>query len=261
MRGAVKHALGRGASRRPANGLTALIYHRVGGSTADELDLPVEAFRAQLDVLAGHRVLPLDTALDELDAGDDRPKVVVTFDDGFAELHGVVLPLLVERGLPFVLYLATGYVGGLLHWEGSTARAPALGLDWGQLGELQASGLCTFGNHTHTHARPDLLSTRELERCNDEIRSRLGIVPRHFAYPWGVRVPSIEPALRARFRSAATGTLGRAHPGDDFLSLPRIPVRGSDPVGFFAAKLAGRLLPERAYARIVSTAKWAGIRG
>jgi quercetin dioxygenase-like cupin family protein len=42
-----------------------------------------------LYVLAGHRVLGLDAALDELAAGDDAPKVVLTFDDGFADVHDV----------------------------------------------------------------------------------------------------------------------------------------------------------------------------
>jgi hypothetical protein len=34
-----------------------------------------------------------------------------------------------------------------------------------------------------------------------------------------------------------------------------VPVRASDPLPFFRAKLTGNLGPERAYARIVSTAK------
>ena len=42
-----------------------------------------------------------------------------------------------------------------MRWEGSTAReqgAPAL--TWDQLREMVDSGLCTVGNHTHTHVRP-----------------------------------------------------------------------------------------------------------
>ena len=39
-----------------------------------------------------------------------------------------------------------------------------------------------------------------------------------------------------------------------------MPVRRTDPIDFFRAKLHGRLIPERAYARIVATAKAVGAR-
>ena len=256
-----KRALGQAASARRAKGLTLLIYHRVGGGTPDERDLPAELFTAQLDHLRDHhRVVHLDTGLDELAAGDDTPKVVVTFDDGFADVHSPALPLLVERELPFTLYLATAYVGGRMHWDGSTASAPGPALSWDQLGELAASGLCTVGNHTHTHARPERLTLDELDRCTAEIEDHLGVTPRHFAYTWGIPVPAMESALGQRFRSAATAEVGRNHPNTDMHHLRRVPVRQTDPPAFFAAKLTGRLWPERTYAGVVKVAKRAGVR-
>lgn len=243
-----------------AGGCTALIYHRVGGGTPDERDLGTEAFRAQMDLLTRHRVVPLDQAVDELAKGDDRQKIVITFDDGFADVAVTALPILAERALPFTLYVATAYLGGQMHWDGSTAKAPGPALTWTQLEQLAASPLCTIGNHTHTHARPEFLSAEELDRCSDELSSRLGVVPRHFAYTWGIPVTRMEPELRSRFRSAATGELGRNYPGVDPMRLARVPVRGSDPVPFFKAKLSGRLLPERAYGALVGLAKRAGMR-
>ncbi|MCU1356436.1 MAG: polysaccharide deacetylase family protein [Acidimicrobiales bacterium] len=258
----LKEGLGRLASNKPAAGLTVLVYHRVGGGTPDERDISTDAFTAQLDQLAErHRVVSLDDALDALAAGDDAPRVAITFDDGFADVADPALPLLVERHLPFTVYVATAYVGGDMHWEGSTAKASGRGLDWSALRSLVASGLCTVGNHTHTHARPEVLTEEELDRCTAELQEHLGITPQHFAYTWGIAVPAMEPALRSRFRSAATGEVGRNHPSDDPLRLRRVPVRGTDPLGFFAAKLTGRLLPERTYGALVASAKRAGARG
>ena len=68
-----------------------LIYHRGGGGTTNELDLDVEAFRRQLDMLERHDVLSLDAALDRLEAGDASPSVVLTFDDGFADVFDIVI--------------------------------------------------------------------------------------------------------------------------------------------------------------------------
>lgn len=256
LRTGLKSVLAAGRSRRAASGLTVLIYHRVGGGTADELDLAPEGLRAQLDVLARHRVVGLDEGLDELEAGNDDPKVALTFDDGFADVFRTAWPLLEERRLPFTVYVATSFVGGLLRWEGSTASAPpAPALTWDQLGELGGSGLCTFGNHTHRHVPASQLSAGEVDACSAALEANLGVVPRHFAYPWGHRVPAAEPWLRERFRSAATGELGRNRPGDDPLRLRRVPVRRTDPLAFFEAKLTGRLLPERVYGAAVAAAK------
>jgi hypothetical protein len=81
----------------------------------------------------------------------------------------------------------------------------------------------------------------------------------------------MEAALRARYRSAVTGELGRNLPGTDPMRLRRIPVRRTDPmrlrripvrrtdpVEVFRAKLLDRLGPERTYAALVSLAKKAG---
>ncbi|HET7487412.1 MAG TPA: polysaccharide deacetylase family protein [Acidimicrobiales bacterium] len=261
MRTALKRQLARAGGSSPAAGASLLIYHRVGGGSPDERDLSVVDFEAQLDALAGADVVPVDTALDRLDAGDGRPSVVLTFDDGFADVFHNAWPLLRERALPFTLYVAAGYVGGTMQWEGSTARQPGAAIGWDELAELSASGLCTVGNHTFTHARPHLLTTDELDRCTAALFDRIGTRPRHFAYTWGVDVPDMHAALRERFRSAATGHLGRNGPGCDRMALRRIPVRRSDPIEFFRAKLAGRLLPERAYGAAVTMAKRLGARG
>ncbi|MGH8893773.1 MAG: polysaccharide deacetylase family protein [Actinomycetes bacterium] len=244
-----------------ARGATVLIYHRVGGGSPDERDLPVADFAAQLDALQGRGVVPIDEAVTRLERGDERSSFVVTFDDGFRDVYDNAWPLLRSSCIPFTIYLATAFIGDTMHWDGSTAKdtgAPAL--TWEQLSEMVESGLCTVGNHTHTHVRPELLSDDELDKCTADIEGRLGVTPRHFAYTWGVPVPALERSLRPRFRSAATGELGRNLPGDDPLRLRRIPVRQSDPIAFFRAKLEGGLLPERAYGTLVAAAKRAGAR-
>jgi peptidoglycan/xylan/chitin deacetylase (PgdA/CDA1 family) len=255
-RSRLKQALALSGGRAPAQGATLLIYHRIGAGTRDELDLPASAFARQLDLLEQHQVMSLDGALDRLDAGDAQPAVVLTFDDGFDDVYANAWPLLRERRLPFTVYLSSGYVSRDMVWEGSTAKgAPGRGMSWAQLAEMVDSGLCTVGNHTHRHVRPESLTVDELDECTEAVQQNLGATPRHFTYPWGVCVPTIEEALRTRFRSASTGLLGRNLPATDRMRLRRVPVRQSDPDAFFAAKLAGLLVPERAYAGFVRLGK------
>ena len=231
LRGGLKQLLAAPPALGPAQGASLLIYHRIGGGTRNELDLATHTFVRQLDLLGEHDVLALDAALDRLDAGDHRPSIVVTFDDGFEDVYRNAWPVLRERSVPFTIYLASAFVGTTMVWEGATARGAAgHGLTWRQLEEMLSSGLCTIGNH-------------------------LGVVPQHFTYPWGLLVPDLEPAIRERFRSASTGVLGRNLPATDRARLHRIPVRRSDPQAFFARKLSGQLGPERTYAALVRLGK------
>jgi peptidoglycan/xylan/chitin deacetylase (PgdA/CDA1 family) len=255
----VKRTLGRLSGRQPALGLTVLTYHRIGGGSGDELDVRLDDFAQQVAELAHHRVEHLDGALDALDSGDTKPRVVLTFDDGFADVYRNAWPLLRAFRLPFTVYVASSYIDGAMSWEGSTARdAGAPALTWGQLETMVDSGLCTVGNHTHSHVLPDRIDAGELDLCNDEVCERLGVVPEHFAFPWGVPVPRMVGELRTRFRSAVTGRVGRNLPDVDRLLLRRVPVRRSDPPAFFRAKLIGSLLPERTYGAMVATAKRVG---
>lgn len=255
----VKALLARTGRHSAPTGVTLFIYHRVAGVTRDELDLSPESFRRQADLLSGVDVISLDEGVDRLERGDATPGFVLTFDDGFEDVYANAWPVLRERGLPFTIYLASGFVGQTMVWEGSTATgAAAQGLTWAQLEEMLASGLCTIGNHTHRHVRPDQLAASDLDECSDVIEHHLGVRPVHFTYPWGVVVPERESDLRRRFRSASTGELGRNQPGCDLMRLRRVPVRRTDPDAFFAAKLRGGLGPERTYAAIVRAAKAAG---
>ncbi len=80
--------------------------------------------RGSSTLLDAHDVVSLDAALDRLDAGDARPSVVLTFDDGFDDVHANAWPLLKERGLPFTVYLASG-LRGPHRWSGRARRPGA----------------------------------------------------------------------------------------------------------------------------------------
>jgi peptidoglycan/xylan/chitin deacetylase (PgdA/CDA1 family) len=211
---------------------------------------------------SGHDVVSLDEALDRLDAHDERPTVVLTFDDGFADVYEHAWPRLAERQLPFTIYLTAGLVGDVMTWEGSTADsqgAPAL--TWDQLGEMASGGRCAIENHTFSHVGPSALTADELDRASDLVERLVGRRPRHFAYTWGIEVPAMRPVLAERFRSAATGRIGRNRAATERLALRRVPVRRSDPLAFFEAKLRPRLVAERVYDGMVRVAKRVGARG
>lgn len=112
------------ARRTRAGGRRVLIlsYHRVVADFTGALQQSIpgllisqETFRRQLIDLreGGYEFIRLGEALDVL-AGRRRTQkdvCVVTFDDGYRDVHRYGLPVLKELGIPATLYLPTGLIG------------------------------------------------------------------------------------------------------------------------------------------------------
>jgi peptidoglycan/xylan/chitin deacetylase (PgdA/CDA1 family) len=96
-----------------------LAYHGIvphGEQPAGERALFVSQrdFAAQLDVLAAVAdVAPLDR-IDEL--GDGRPRVAITFDDGYRGAVREGVQELVKRGMPATIFVAPGRLNGHAFW-------------------------------------------------------------------------------------------------------------------------------------------------
>ena len=228
--------------RPPAPGVVVLIYHRVGGGTASAVDMPVDEFDAQMEVLAaGTTVLTLDEAVTALAAGQQREGVVITFDDGTADFTANAVPVLQRHNLPAALYAATGFIDRQLPMPWGAPSAT-----WDRLRIAVASGLITIGSHTRDHLLLDHATSDEiaeqLDASIDSITREIGAPPQHFAYPKAVRGnTAADVAVRERFASAALAGNRANRPGDDLYRLARTPVHSGDTPELFAAKVAGGL--------------------
>ncbi len=212
------------------SGPRILIYHQVGAGSGLEMDLETTAFAAQLEWMLRHgEIVDLEAAVvRRREANADR-LYVLTFDDGHVTLFHHAYPLMRELGIPFTVYVTTAPLesDGLLHGDPRMALA-----SWDQLAEMRDSGLMTAGAHGHRHldarAHPQTVLEEDLNSCNDLLYLRLGVVPRHFAYPWGHRSDSAEPLVRALYDSAVIGSGSDFDATTDVHRVPRIPVMYSD---------------------------------
>jgi glycosyltransferase involved in cell wall biosynthesis len=211
-------------------GFTILAYHLVGAGTRSPIDVPTDLFEAQLDSLSG-RVCSLDDALSRLEkppAAIDSVGAVLTFDDAYANFYEQVYPRLLERRLPAILYVPTGFVdrrqaGPIRGTEGLAA------CDWEQLRTMAASGLITLGSHTVTH--PNLTQVEndqanwELSSSRSRIEEMTGRPVRHFCYPRGLWSRRLEPLVGREYNTAVIGGGGTTQIGDHPLRLQRISIR------------------------------------
>ena len=248
---------------RPSRGVVVLIYHRVGRRSSIEVDLPEALFEEQMAALAATgRAATIDDALETL-RGEGAPPavdpVVVTFDDGTADLAEVAAPILARFGIPALLYLATDFVD-----QARPFPDDGQPLSWSAVRELVDSGLWQIGSHTHTHALLDRLEPDqiddELDRSVDRIGAETGREAVHFAYPKALAPSAVaERAVRRRFRSAAlAGTRSNPYGETDPWRLARSPVQVSDGMRWFARKLDGGMGTEDALRRAVNRRRYAG---
>jgi peptidoglycan/xylan/chitin deacetylase (PgdA/CDA1 family) len=251
---------------RKRRGVVVLAYHRVGGGSDLEIDLPAAQFDAQMAVLAAEgRTIGLDAALKLLatpaPASDGPDPVVVTFDDGTADFADVALPILERHGIPATLYLATAFVE-----EQRSFPRDGTPLSWAALRDAIATGLVTVGSHTHTHrlldrAAPDEVD-QDLDRSIALIEDRLGVAAEHFAYPKAVRPNAqADAAVRHRFRSAAlAGTRPNVYGKTDPYSLARSPIQVADGMRWFRRKLEGGMALEDDLRGVLNRRRYAGLR-
>ncbi|HEV2046855.1 MAG TPA: polysaccharide deacetylase family protein [Chthoniobacterales bacterium] len=168
-----------------------------------------------------------------LDGWDDiaplpaRP-VVLTFDDGFANLLEHAIPLLSELGFRATIFVVSGRCGQTNDWPNQAPDIPRLPLlSWSELAQMVEAGF-EVGAHGVTHRPltklPQSEAAREIVESKAAIEDRLGQAVQTFAYPFGLFSRSICNVAREQFRAACTTKLERAKPTHDRHCLPRLDV-------------------------------------
>ena len=220
--------------------LRILAYHAIADLSDDpvlaEYGVPPRLFEAQLDALldGGWSFVDLDAVLAALSGGRELPRkaLLLTFDDAYSDLLDVACPILVERGLPGIVFAVAGKLGGTNEWD-HKLRATTLDLlDADGLRAAAAQGVET-GSHTVSHRPLTKVSGEELE---EEIAGAATMFeaaglprPRTFSYPYGEWDPSIAAVARnAGYEASFTIDPGVVTAGMDPHTLPRIEVHASD---------------------------------
>jgi peptidoglycan/xylan/chitin deacetylase (PgdA/CDA1 family) len=252
------------ALQHPPPGVVILIYHRIGGKSGLDVDLPEALFDAQLAALAeSGRVTSLEGALGLLEQpghpGRSEPRpVVVTFDDGTADFIDQALPIIERHGVPVTLYAATGFID-----EGRSFPDDGRPASWRGLADACSTGLVDIGSHTHRHRLLDRLPetqiAEELDRSIELIGEHIGRAPRDFAYPKAVAgSAAADEAVRDRFRSAAlAGTRPNPFNGTDAHALARSPVQRSDGMRWFNRKIDGGMRLEDTLRQVLNRRRYA----
>ena len=215
----------------PPVGQRVLMYHAIGSIVPNDVQgrysLAPTQFAAQMEFLAAERLRV--GVFSSADAD-----VVITFDDGYRDNLELAYPVLRRLGLPFTIFVSTGFARSGMR----------IYLDARDLRRLAEDPLVTIGAHGASHARLTSLSDMELRHELASSKAWLEEVTGKsvtcMSYPHGAVDVRVREGVRsAGYAHACSSEFGINPPSRDPLVLRRTDIWSSDSREDFRAKLVG----------------------
>jgi peptidoglycan/xylan/chitin deacetylase (PgdA/CDA1 family) len=240
LKNSVYRALGEAgasfANGRAGRTLRVLMYHKVNDIPGNPITVPTTLFDEQMAQLRSlsYQVVDLDAVLRHYAGGEPLPPsaTLITFDDGYRDIIERALPVLQRYGYGAVVFAPVGYVGESrpLPHERSFAGRGIVNrtLDWGELRELDASGVrieCHGISHSPLSDLAIDEAAREVALAKLRLGTALGREVEAFAYAKGseAHFGAVHVSLvrQAGYKLAFTSVSGANGPGTDPFRLRR----------------------------------------
>jgi peptidoglycan/xylan/chitin deacetylase (PgdA/CDA1 family) len=187
-------------------------------------------------------------SLEQLLGGDleDPLQVAITFDDGYASVHDVALPILKDVGTVATVFPNTGIIAE----GGRNSSDAALGyypnesfLSWRDVEGL-ATERWSVGSHGVGHldlaAACEETASRELTASKKMIENVISVPCMLFAYTWGKHTPCLRRLVaEAGYRYAFSGRHEPLQADGDPFTVPRINISNDYTMSDFKAVISG----------------------
>lgn len=238
--------------------IPVLLYHAVMDDPPDwiaEFTVAPRDFGAQLDAIVASGRTPI--TIGRLVRGTLPPRpVVLTFDDGFADLPGPTAEALASRALPATAYLTTGAIT-----PGRRSLLPPAPMMTLSQAPLLATYGIEVGAHTVTHPQLDTLPRgalhRELSEPKAVLEDVLGHEVTHLAYPHGYNSRAVRrAAARAGYASAVAVRHALSSETDETYRIARLILRRGHTVADIEAWMEGRGAPVAPFPGSLPTVGW-----
>jgi len=238
--------LGPAQLRLGRRGVPVFAYHKISQPPAGTIDpflfVAPGRFAGQLAALraanfASASLTEIITARD-----NNASKVVLTFDDGCADVLQNAIEPMARHGFRAIQFLVAARLGGRNEWDIAKGDTPAALMDDAQIRDWRAAGH-EIGSHTMTHrnlrglseaeAREEIFASKKL------LEDRFGAAIEHFSYPYGGWTDASRDLVgEAGYRTACTMAFGV-----NTAATPRLELRRIFPLssGELAAKAKHRL--------------------
>lgn len=211
-----------------------LSYHSIA-SDSWRFSVSKTAFSKQIAYLSKHYDFITLATLERYLKGKvklDKPSVVLTFDDGYADIVSLK-PLFKKYGIKPALFVLSNTKKP--NWKELATKRPFL--TKAQIRSLHKLGW-EINVHSATHANLATLSEKDLHteiaKAKKDIEETLGAITPYFAYPRGKYNNAVLTKVKnTKYRMALTMDDGAVTPGVAMLQIPRIGVDGTHSLEIF----------------------------
>jgi peptidoglycan/xylan/chitin deacetylase (PgdA/CDA1 family) len=233
-----------------SDSLLVLCYHAIQDQSDDPVlapyGVPPTLFADHLDSLTRRGfcfVTPRQAAAFlQSNAPLPRRSVLLTFDDGYADLLKLARDVLRPRGIEALAFVVTGAGSDTNEWDRPYGAKSVELLSMAGLKEIASLGV-EIGSHSRMHREMPLLNAParkvDAQGSSDDLVAKGLPRPRFFAYPYGARDEESKKAVAEAGYLAAFGlTQARASAQSDRFDLPRVMILSSDRGWRFRLKTA-----------------------
>ncbi|WP_442505766.1 polysaccharide deacetylase family protein [Novipirellula sp. SH528] len=192
--------------------LCVSFYHRVADTHPNDWTISRREFLRHVDYCqSSFDLIGLDELQNRVDNNHcSHPTVTFTFDDGYAENCEFALPLLAERNIPCVYFVAIGHVKHQRPFPHDVEAGVDLAPNTlQQLRDISDSGI-EIGLHTRNHVDfskvtdPQVVH-HEITTAKDELEQWIGRPVRYFAVPYGLPSQLTSMVIDAVYRCGMLG--------------------------------------------------------
>lgn len=229
--------------------ITIVSYHSISPDS-HKYGITPRSFDSQIEFIKqNYKVIRLNQ-IPEAFANNETGvrKLIVTFDDGFANFSEFAYPSLQRLSVPCTIFVPSGLIGRYNVWDSNKTFVPSIRImNKQELLALSRDGLVDFGSHTINHVSMSNLSREEMKRqtldSKKELETLFGLPITMFAYPYG-QLGDISKVTRkilfeAGYEIAVTTRWGTLQSPQDVLELKRIYFDEEDGYDDLKAKIEG----------------------
>jgi peptidoglycan/xylan/chitin deacetylase (PgdA/CDA1 family) len=224
-------------------GVRILAYHGVERSTTSPFSVSLENFERQIAYISQHfDILSFQTFLDWMDGAyhSDKPKLLLTFDDGFLNNLTNAVPVLASHRMPATFFVIASKLGNGDERFMKTIDVRNL---------LSQSDLFRVGSHSLSHLSISRIDAdeKDLEIGSSKavLESALGMAIPFFCYPYGTfndfDESGVELLRRHGYLLACTSVNGVNFRGTNRFKLRRTKIEFSDDMKTFRRILGGAM--------------------
>ena len=215
-----------------------LMYHSI--MDGHDKSVSIKSFQRQMNLMKGLGYISINFS--EIDNENLKKKFIITFDDGYENIHTNAFPILKKLDFKATCFIISGKINQYNDWDKDKKNFKKLQLmNYDQIKELSSNGF-EIGSHTKDHVNLTSLSTNEKNEqiisSKNFIKDQFNIDVKTFAYPFGSYDDESIRIVKDHYNYAVTTKPSKFNPNKfKDIEIPRVSINSNTSAFKFLLKV------------------------